>query len=236
MQPRMKRALRIAAITVAALIVIGLAGIAVAVNFVFTPEKLTPVVVDVANRHMDAKLDMGSVELTFFSTFPRFGLKLTDGTLVSKSLRDTLWQRPDTLLAFKKVVLVVNPVDYLRQQKISIYRLVLDSPRIYAHKSKDGRANWDILKASADTAVADTTAADTTRVASEIDIRRVTLRKAVLTYDDRETRVFANLWDVNLNLTANLRRGHSTLALDWSNKNILFQGNRIKIPIVFSDT
>lgn len=222
MQPRMKRALRIAAITVAALIVIGLAGIAVAVNFVFTPEKLTPVVVDVANRHMDAKLDMGSVELTFFSTFPRFGLKLTDGTLVSKSLRDTLWQRPDTLLAFKKVVLVVNPVDYLRQQKISIYRLVLDSPRIYAHKSKDGRANWDILKASADTTAADTTAADTTRVASEIDIRRVTLRKAVLTYDDRETRVFANLWDVNLNLTANLRRGHSTLALDWSNKNILF--------------
>ena len=51
----------------------------------------------------------------FFSTFPRFGVQLTDGTLVSKAIRDTLWQRTDTLVSFKKAVAVVNPMDYGNQ-------------------------------------------------------------------------------------------------------------------------
>ena len=222
MKPQVKKALRITGITVAALVAVVAAVIAVTFNFVFTPEKLTPVVVNIANREMNAKLDMGSVELTFFSTFPHFGLKLTDGSLVSKALRDTLWERTDTLLTFKKVVLVVNPIEYLQEQKISINRLVLDGPRIYAYKADDGRANWDIV--TTDTTAVDTTAtvADTARIASEINIRRVVLRKASLTYDDRETSVFANLWDVNLDLRAHLSRDLSLLSLDWRNKNVLY--------------
>lgn len=68
----------------------------------FTPEKLTPVVVQTANRSLNARVELGSVDLTFFSTFPRFGLRVKDGTLVSKALRDTLWQRRDTLVSFKR--------------------------------------------------------------------------------------------------------------------------------------
>lgn len=63
-------------------------------------------------------------------------MQLTDGTLVSKAIRDTLWQRTDTLVSFKKAVAVVNPMDYLRQQKISIHRLALEHADIYAYKTK----------------------------------------------------------------------------------------------------
>ena len=222
MNKPLKRTIKVTAIALACLLATAATAIGITVNFVFTPEKVTPLVVDVANRQLNAKLDMGSVELTFFSTFPRFGLQLTDGSLVSKALRDTLWQRTDTLLTFKKVVLVVNPMDYLRDKKINIHRLVLDSPNIYAHKTREGQANWDILASPPDTTATDTARDDTARLAEEIDVRRVVLRHAVLTYDDRETRVFANLWDMNLDLRANLRRGHSLLALDWRNKNILY--------------
>ena len=125
---------------------------------------------------------------TFFSTFPRFGLKLTDGTLVSKAIRDTLWERPDTLASFRKAVLVINPIDYLKQQKITLHRLALDSAKIYAYKHEDGRTNWDILPTDT-TAVTpkDTSRTDTARLIREIDIRRVVLRHASLTFDDRET-------------------------------------------------
>lgn len=223
MKKNVKKALCISGITLASLIVLLAVAIALTIHFIFTPEKLTPVVVKAANENLNAKLNMGSVELTFFSTFPRFGLKLTDGTLVSKAIRDTLWQRPDTLVSFHKAVLVINPIDYLEKQKVTIYRLALDSTKIYAYKHEDGRANWDI--APTDTTVADTVFADTTRTIREIDIRRIVLHNASLTFDDRETKVFANLWDVNLNLKANLRKGHSLLALDWRNKNILFWQN-----------
>lgn len=222
MKNSIKKTLCISGIVMGALLLLLTGAIALTINFIFTPEKLTPVVVKVANQNMHAHLDMDGVELTFFSTFPRFGLKLTNGTLISKAIRDTLWERPDTLVSFKKAVLVINPIDYLEKQKVSIHRLSLDSAKIYAYKHEDGRANWDIIATDTTRTVQDSTSADTTRLIREIDIRRIQLRRASLTFDDRETQLFANLWDVNLNLKAQLKKGHSMLALDWSNKNILF--------------
>ena len=202
MKKRTKKLFKITGITLGALIVFLSAVIAFSINFIFTPEKLTPIVLNVANQNINAKLDMNSVELTFFSTFPRFGIKLENGTLVSKAIRDSLWQRTDTLATFRKAVAVINLVDYLQQKKISINRLSLDSTNIYAFKGKDGIANWNILIADT-TNTPDTTTA-TSPIINEIDIKHVSLRHTTVTFDDRETNVFANLWDANLKLKANL--------------------------------
>ncbi len=223
MKNRTKKLFKITGITLGALIVFLSAVIAFSINFIFTPEKLTPIVLNVANQNTNAKLDMNSVELTFFSTFPRFGIKLENGTLVSKAIRDSLWQRTDTLATFRKAVAVINFVDYLQQKKISINRLSLDSTNIYAFKGKDGIANWNILIADT-TNTPDTTTA-TSPIINEIDIKHVSLRHTTVTFDDRETNVFANLWDANLKLKANLKKEQSALTLDFSNKNILFWQN-----------
>ena len=223
MNKSVKKILKISGISLGSLLIILTVAIAIAIHFVFTPAKLTPVVVNIANQNLNAKLDLGSVDLTFFSSFPRFGLRLTDGTLVSKALRDTSWLRRDTLVTFSKATLVVNPIDYLQKQRISIYRLTIDSARVYAHIDKDGRANWDIMPSSTEETPADTTSTDTTRIATGgIDIRRLALRHASVTFDDRQARVFANLWDANLRLQAHLHKGYSMLRIDYSNRNILF--------------
>lgn len=223
MNKKAKKVLKITGISLGSLLLIVTVAITLAIHFVFTPEKLTPVVVQTANSSLNARVNLGSVDLTFFSTFPRFGLRMEDGTLVSKALRDTLWQRRDTLMSFKKAVLVVNPIDYLTQKKITVYRLTVDSARVYAHIDKEGRANWDIMPDSTTTETADTATTDTTRLApGGIDIRRVALRHATVTFDDRQARVFANLWDANLALQARLQRGHSMLKVDFNNRNVLF--------------
>lgn len=223
MNKSVKKVLKISGISLGGLLVVIVAAIAIVVHFIFTPAKLTPVVVNLANQNLNAKLDLGSVDLTFFSTFPRFGLRLTDGTLVSKALRDTLWTRRDTLVTFSKATLVVNPIDYLRKQRISIYRLTIDSARVYAHIDKDGRTNWDIMPTAVEETPVDTSSTDTTRLAAGgIDIRRLALRHASVTFDDRQARVFANLWDANLRLQARLHEGYSMLRVDYSNRNVLF--------------
>ena len=224
MDRRTKRIIRISAVSAGSVLLLLLVGTAVVLNFVFTPSKLTPVVERIADRSLNARLRMGGVELTFFSTFPRFGVKLTDGTLVSTALRDTLWQRTDTLLSFRKAVLVFNPVSYLRHRKIDILKLSVDSADVYAFRDGTGRANWDILP-SADTLASGTaadTTADTVRTVSEISVRHVALRHGSVTFDDRETKVFANIRDAGLRLRARLGEGHSMLALDFRNRNILF--------------
>ena len=93
MNRKIRRTVRLVIIVLGTCLSVFLLAVAVLINFIFTPEKLTPVVLNVANRTLDAHLEMKSVELTFFSTFPRFGLKVTDGILISKTMRDTLWQR-----------------------------------------------------------------------------------------------------------------------------------------------
>ena len=220
MKSQTKKILKLSGIILGALTAVAGILIAVVLNFIFTSEKLTPIVLEAANRNLNAKLDMKSVELTFFSTFPRFGVQLTDGTLVSKAIRDTLWQRTDTLVSFKKAVAVVNPIDYLRQQKISIHRLALEHADIYAYKNKDGIANWDITVP--DTVQSASSPAGDAMNISELDIRQISIQHATVTMDDRDTRIFANLWDTNLTLKANMKKGHSMLAVDFRNKNLLF--------------
>lgn len=220
MKSQTKKILKVSGIILGALTAVAGILIAVVLNFIFTSEKLTPIVLEAANRNLNAKLDMKSVELTFFSTFPRFGVQLTDGTLVSKAIRDTLWQRTDTLVSFKKAVAVVNPMDYLRQQKISIHRLALEHADIYAYKNKDGIANWDITVP--DTVQSASSPAGDAMNINELDIRQISIQHATVTMDDRDTRIFANLWDTDLTLKANMKKGHSMLAVDFRNKNLLF--------------
>lgn len=225
MKRGIKKVIKVSAITLCSLILLVAATITFAIHVIFTPEKLTPIVLRVANQTLDAKLDMESVELTFFSTFPRFGLKLTDGSLVSKVFTDTLWQKTDSLLSFKKCVLVVNPIDYLEQQKISIYHLSLDSITAYAYTDKEGRANWDIMKADTTATTSDT---DSSAVKiNGINIRNVFVRHANLTFDDRATQVYADLQDANLHLKASLQKDLTLLSLDFSNRNLIFwqEGN-----------
>lgn len=117
MENQARKILKISGIISGGLIIAIFIIITIALNFVFTPEKLTPVVLETANQNLNAKLDIEGVELTFFSTFPRFGLQLTNGTLISKAIRDTMWQRTDTLLSFKEAILVIDVMDYLQRKK-----------------------------------------------------------------------------------------------------------------------
>lgn len=235
MKKRTKGILKIAGISFGSLIVLILIAITVAINFVFTPSRLTPVVLKTANQALNAKLEMKSVELTFFSTFPRFGLKLVDGSLVSKVFSDTAWQKTDSLLAFGKCVVVVNPIDYLINKKITLNYLGMEDASVYAYKSREGIANWDIV-ASDTTAVADTVSSGKTDLSGGIDIRRVSLKRANVIFDDRDTRVYARLTNAALNLTASLQKEHSKLAMRFSNDNVLFwQDGQLLVNKVATD-
>lgn len=222
MKKRTKGILKIAGISFGSLIAVVLIVIVIVTNFVFTPARLTPVVLKTANQALNAKLDMKSVELTFFSTFPRFGLKLVDGHLVSKVLNDTAWQKTDSLLSFGKCVVVINPLDYLMERKVTLNYLGLEDASVYAFKNKDGIANWDIVASDTAAVEADTASADKQMLSGGIDIRRVALKRANVIFDDRDTRVYARLTNASLNLTASLHKEHSTLGLRFANDNVLF--------------
>ena len=222
MERRIRKLIRVSAITVGALLLTGFVVVAFVINYVFTPDKLTPIVLNVANRSLDADLKVESVELTFFSTFPQFGLKVDEGFLVSKVLNDSLPQKTDSLLAFKECVLIVNPLDYFLKNKISVYNLSLKNVAVYAYRNKAGKANWEIVKTSSDTLAVEKDTISQNKFDSEVDIRQVELEHANLIFDDRNTEVYSRIDDVDLRLKLALTKRVSSLGVEFENKNILF--------------
>ena len=219
MNRQVKKTLKISGITLGTVLLVLLVAIAFVINVIVTPKKLTPVVLDAANQTLNAHLDMESVELTFFSTFPQFGLKVKNGSLVSKALNDSSWCKTDSLLSFKECVLTVNPIAYLTENRIVVHNLSLEEVAVYAYRNKAGKANWEVTRASADTIPADTASTDFN---SEIDIRNIELKHANLVFDDRNTDIYSRIDDANLKLRLSLTKGISTLGLKFDNKNILF--------------
>lgn len=219
MNRQVKKTLKISGITLGTVLLVLLVAIAFVINFIVTPKKLTPVVLDAANQTLNAHLDMESVELTFFSTFPQFGLKVKNGSLVSKALNDSSWCKTDSLLSFKECVLTVNPIAYLTENRIVVHNLSLEEVAVYAYRNKTGKANWEVTPASVDTIPADTASTDFN---NEIDIRNIELKHANLVFDDRNTDIYSRIDDANLKLRLSLTKGISTLGLKFDNKNILF--------------
>jgi len=221
MKKRTRKIIKITLISLGSLIVLCAAIIAIAINFVVTPAKLTPVVLDIANKNLDAKIDIGSVELTFFSTFPDFSLKVTDGSLVSKALNDTLWTKKDSLVSFKECLIAVNPITYFKENRVVIHNIMLKEGALYAFTDKEGNSNWNIVQLSADTVeMANDTIQST--FDSEIEIKNIELKNTNITYDDRSTEIYARLDDANLKLKLSLTKGNSSMKLAFDNKNTIF--------------
>lgn len=221
MKKRQKKILKITLISLGSILALIFIAIAFVINFVFTPAKLTPIVLNVANQSMNARLDMKSVELTFFSTFPRFGLKLEDGTLVSKALQDTLWNKEDSLVSFRECLITVNPIAYLTKNSIVINNISLQDASVYAYKNKEGKANWDIMVA-ADTVAVEETDTTTMEKPRAIVLKNLELKNTNVVFDDRDTRMYARLDSANMKMKLLLAKKRCHLGLEFDNKNILF--------------
>ena len=149
----MHKFLKIAGITLASLLGLVLVVAGVLVYWVFTPERLTPVVREVADAFITCDYEIGQVDLTFFSTFPEFGLR-ADGILVENPV---VGAQSDTVLAAKKAVARIDIVALLKDGELSIREIALADAQLNAFIGEDGTANFDVLSLPQDTTPEDTT-------------------------------------------------------------------------------
>ena len=96
----------------------------------------------------------------YFETYPYLGVKLTNGTDLARSRRfdrheEELAIPSDSLLAFNRATLSLQPLDYLFGSKITIKDFSIENPRFYGFVNKNGRANWDIYESETDSTETD---------------------------------------------------------------------------------
>ena len=77
------KALKVIGWTLLGIVLTLLIAVCIVVHVVFTPARLTPIARQAAGKFITCQYEIGEVDLTFFSTFPRFGLR-ADGLLLIK--------------------------------------------------------------------------------------------------------------------------------------------------------
>lgn len=125
-----------------------------AVVWFLTPERLTPIAEKYANEYLNANVEVGRVELTFWKTFPKLRVDVDRVSITSDGFAHlpeqhhaTLPQNADTLLSLNHFHGGVNIVSLLAG-KIEIYDVELRQPMINLVQYDDSTSNFDIIPPS----------------------------------------------------------------------------------------
>lgn len=183
----MKKFWKIFAITVGSIVGLALLSIVIAVWIVFTPSRLTPIVAKQLPRFVTCETAVDRVELTFFSSFPRLGLRI-DGVRLVNPMEGVPC---DTLARLERLDATVDVKAFLFRNELILSDIVLRDGSVCLFTDSLGRTNFDIVKSTPDPA-ADTTASDGFSLA-RIDVDFVTLDGLDVRYKDLSSPLEATL-------------------------------------------
>lgn len=206
------------------LILVGI-GVGILIHFIFTPQKLTPVVERIANDMLNAKVHFDSIELTFFSTFPNFGLDVRHGEVVTKVFQDSvsIYVSTDSLMSFQRCLMTVDPMAYLSRKDVVIKELLIEKPRIYAFVNEEGVPGWDVMKiANTDSLPEVTPDTSSVKTINSIDIKNVRIKEGVLIFDDRANQLYARMENLGVGIDGAFARRKSRLDVEIQMENLLF--------------
>lgn len=134
-------------------VVLLVAGLLVGVSRYFGPERLTPLVCTMANKALDADIEIGSAELSLRQSFPFLNLEVSDLAVISRRMqalasaeRDSLPQWADTLLRVDGFSGGIN-LAKLMVGKIDLSDVEVRRPQLNLVVAADSLANYDIVKA-----------------------------------------------------------------------------------------
>lgn len=151
----LRKTLKVIGLTLLAVILLIVAAITVAVSYL-QPEKLTPMVVGYANEYLDADLKADRIEISFWSTFPRFDLDIRGFDLRTKafdtlpdSVKSQLPVYADSLLSFSHLNAGIN-IPRLMIGSIALYDITIDSPKINLVQATPEVWSLDIFPPSSD--------------------------------------------------------------------------------------
>jgi len=163
--------------------------------------KVVKIIEDQANAHLNAKLELGGVNLSLIKSFPDLSLSITNLKITGVDEFENI-----KLADIGEIYASLNVMSVISGEQIKINALGLDNPKFHVLVLKNGKANYDIAKDSGDAEESEDKteeeAADSEESAPlKIQLKEYYIRNAQIVYDDREGYRFAKL--VNFTHTGN---------------------------------
>ena len=197
----MKRFLKITATVVAVVLVVAI------VTPLLLRGKIGDIVKREANAMLAARLDFEKLDISLLRNFPNASLNLKGLTLVGTDRFEG-----DTIVAARRITVVVNLMSLVGDEGFEVRKIILASPALHAHKLADGAVSWDVMKPSEP---ADTTAAEESAPSSfRLSVRDFRLTDAVIRYEDDSTGMELRTAPLSLRLSGDMSAESTQLDLD----------------------
>ncbi len=191
----MKRALIITGITLGSILLLLITAVLIVMYLVFTPARLTPIARQAASEYITCEHEIGEVDLTFFSTFPRFGLR-ADGLLL---INPKAGSQNDTVVSAPRFTVTVDVMEFVNNKNLVIHEAILDDASVNFFIAPDGTTNLtDVFVTSPDTT--DTTAFSLPFDELRVDGLRIAAR--AITFVDAKDTIDASLGRTELSAKA----------------------------------
>ena len=189
-------------LAVAGTLIVLLLGLLVVLPLMFRDRIAERVKVEV-NRTVDARVDWGDVDLSFFRDFPNLTLRLFDLTVtgLGRFEGDTLTSMHHLGVSMDLASVVGNALGG-GGKPIVVRSIELDRPRLSLIKLDDGTANWDITKKTPEEKQTPTQPAKPV----EISLRRFEIRDAAVAFDNRQAKLRASASGLDQSLSGDFSR------------------------------
>ncbi|MCW3075465.1 MAG: hypothetical protein JWO32_74 [Bacteroidetes bacterium] len=194
-KPLYRRILKWSGITLLIIIIL-----LIAAPFIFK-DKIVAIVKEQANKNLNAKVDFGDFDLSLITSFPDFRFKIKNVSVIGI---DEF--KNDTLAFISEIKTDINIKSVISGDKYQINSVVIDHARILGMVLKNGKANWDIAKPSADTA---TTASEPSKFS--MDLKELKIKQAYIVYDDQKGGMYAKLEDFNYDMNGDFTQDNFVL-------------------------
>ncbi|MBA2613304.1 MAG: membrane assembly protein AsmA [Bacteroidetes bacterium] len=175
----------------------------IAAPFIFK-DKIVAIVKEQANNNLNAKVDFGDFDLSIFSSFPDFRFKINKVSVIGiNEFKD------DTLAYITELSADINLKSVISGGPYGVNSIIIDKARIFGKILKDGKANWDIAKASTDTTAA--APADTSATKFAVKLKEFKIKETYIVYDDQQGGMYAKLDNFNYELNGDFTQDNFVL-------------------------
>ena len=146
---------------------------------------------EIAGDYLNAKFDLGKINIKVWKNMPNVELELINSEIISKAIKDDL---TDTLLKFDTLRLSVNIIEFFKNDSIIVNEAFLSHPVANTYITANGKANWEIYESDS------TPDEDTSSFDYKIRIKRLFIDNLQASYTDEESQMKASLDSTNLEL------------------------------------
>ena len=183
----------------------------------FLKGKVADLVKTEGNKMLNAEFDFETLDISLIRNFPSATVSLEDFWLKGNGAFQN-----DTLVNAKRLSATVNLFSLFGDEGYDLSKIIIDDTQVHAIVLKDGKVNWDILKAS-DTAEANE-GESTTEESSpfRIKLENVSINNLSVIYDDRQGKMYAELKGFGGNCSGDFGSEHTLVKLAVSTPSLTY--------------